>query len=172
MASFLTRAAPRARGILSFQKRHGTSIPVILTQAFENRGEKGDVIEVKRGFARNFLIPRKYAVYATHANRLKNTVEGVPVVGSGVVEAAAARAALIVKLQALAATGISITAPASATGTLFAAVSRLEVKEILSSVGVEVEEGDVVFGTVKSLGTHQVTVGGVAIGLQIKGVNE
>jgi hypothetical protein len=50
-------------------------------------------------------------------------------------------------------------------------VTRLEVKQILASVGVEVEEAEVVLGTVKSLGTHQVTVVGVAIGLQIKGVN-
>lgn len=43
------------------QVRHGTSIPVILTQSIENRGAAGEVIDVKRGFARNYLIPRKMA---------------------------------------------------------------------------------------------------------------
>ena len=41
--------------------RHGSSISVILVNALENRGGKGEVIDVKRGFARNFLIPRKLA---------------------------------------------------------------------------------------------------------------
>jgi ribosomal protein L9 len=111
-------------------------------------------------------------VYATHDNRIKHALEG------GVVEAAAeaaatSRAAMVAKLQALAETGLSITAPASATGTLFAAVSRAEVVDILSSVGVEIGDSvSVVFGTpVKTLGTHEVTVGGVVIGLQIKGAN-
>ena len=43
------------------QVRHGTAIPVILTQDIENRGSVGEVVEVKRGFARNYLIPRKMA---------------------------------------------------------------------------------------------------------------
>ena len=43
------------------QVRFGTSIPVVLIDDIENRGEKGDVIIVKRGFARNYLIPRKMA---------------------------------------------------------------------------------------------------------------
>lgn len=41
--------------------RHGTSIQVILLDKMEKRGEKGDIVTVKRGFARNFLIPRKLA---------------------------------------------------------------------------------------------------------------
>ena len=44
-----------------FQVRFGTSIPVVLIDDIENRGEKGDIITVKRGFARNYLIPRKLA---------------------------------------------------------------------------------------------------------------
>ena len=43
------------------QVRHGTFIPVILMQDMAERGTVGEIIEVKRGFARNFLIPRKMA---------------------------------------------------------------------------------------------------------------
>jgi len=46
---------------ISIAKRHGTSISVILLENMEKRGSKGDVVPVKRGFARNFLIPRKKA---------------------------------------------------------------------------------------------------------------
>lgn len=50
-----------ARLIAWSQVRHGTFIPVILTQNIENRGSAGEVVDVKRGFARNYLIPRKLA---------------------------------------------------------------------------------------------------------------
>ena len=59
---FLTRVihSSFARLPLS-QVRHGGSISVILIQDMEKRGVKGDIIKVKRGFARNLLIPRKIA---------------------------------------------------------------------------------------------------------------
>lgn len=41
---------------------------VILTENIEKVGTKGDVINVKRGFARNYLVPRNYAIYATPQN--------------------------------------------------------------------------------------------------------
>lgn len=44
---------------------------VILTENIEKVGVKGDVINVKRGFARNYLIPRNFAIYATPQN-MKN----------------------------------------------------------------------------------------------------
>lgn len=51
--------------------RFGSSIKVILLENMDNRGKSGDLISVKRGFARNFLIPRKFAAYATPANKEK-----------------------------------------------------------------------------------------------------
>jgi large subunit ribosomal protein L9 len=44
---------------------------VILTENIEKVGVKGDVINVKRGFARNYLVPRNFAIYATPQN-IKN----------------------------------------------------------------------------------------------------
>ena len=41
---------------------------VIMLENIEKVGVKGDVVNVKRGFARNYLIPRKYAIYATPSN--------------------------------------------------------------------------------------------------------
>lgn len=43
------------------QKRFGTSIKVILMQALDKKGKRLEVIEVKRGFARNYLIPKQIA---------------------------------------------------------------------------------------------------------------
>ena len=47
--------------ILLTSIRHGGSIKVILTDDLEGRGVKGEVLSVKRGFARNYLIPRQLA---------------------------------------------------------------------------------------------------------------
>ena len=41
---------------------------VIMLENIEKVGVKGDVVNVKRGFARNYLIPRKYSIYATPSN--------------------------------------------------------------------------------------------------------
>lgn len=46
---------------------------VILLETIEKVGAKGELANVKRGFARNYLIPRKYAIYATPANMKKLT---------------------------------------------------------------------------------------------------
>ena len=44
---------------------------VIMLKTIEKVGKQGEVVNVKRGFARNYLVPKKLAIYATPAN-LKN----------------------------------------------------------------------------------------------------
>ena len=62
MSSFgLSMRSIYNRPITHSFKKFGTFIPVILTTDIQNKGAKGDVIEVKRGFARNYLIPRNFA---------------------------------------------------------------------------------------------------------------
>ena len=51
--------------------RHGSSIKVILLDAVENWGTAGEIVSVKRGFARNFLVPRSKAAYATPENKTR-----------------------------------------------------------------------------------------------------
>jgi ribosomal protein L9 len=53
------------------------SIRVVLLQALEGRGGAGEEVEVRRGFARNYLIPKKIAVYSTELNRTKYIREAV-----------------------------------------------------------------------------------------------
>lgn len=51
--------------------RQGTSISVILLSDVSNKGKVGEIVKVKRGFARNLLLPRKLAAYATPENKTK-----------------------------------------------------------------------------------------------------
>ena len=51
--------------------RQGTSISVILLSDVSNKGSIGEIVKVKRGYARNLLIPRKLAAYVTPENKTK-----------------------------------------------------------------------------------------------------
>jgi large subunit ribosomal protein L9 len=51
--------------------RSGSSIKVILLDSVENWGSAGEIVSVKRGFARNFLVPRSKAAYATPENKVR-----------------------------------------------------------------------------------------------------
>jgi hypothetical protein len=55
----------RNSSILTPQVRHGTSLKIILLEDLPGKGNKGELISVKRGYARNFLIPRKMAGIVT-----------------------------------------------------------------------------------------------------------
>mmetsp|Transcript_33810 Transcript_33810/g.24849 ORF Transcript_33810/g.24849 Transcript_33810/m.24849 type:complete len:90 (-) Transcript_33810:63-332(-) len=53
-------------------QRQKTTISVILLQRLRYLGEVGRVVTVKRGYARNFLIPKQFAAYATGDNKTKH----------------------------------------------------------------------------------------------------
>jgi large subunit ribosomal protein L9 len=52
-------------------RRQGSTISVILLERVGTVGQTGNIVDVKRGYARNFLIPRKLAAYATTENKTK-----------------------------------------------------------------------------------------------------
>ena len=60
LASQLTTSLSRQSVALTC-KRHASEIKVILLQELSNRGQVGSVINVKRGYARNFLVPKQIA---------------------------------------------------------------------------------------------------------------
>jgi len=67
-------------GSISNQFVRSLSINVVLLKDLEDKGQQGEEIAVSRGYARNFLIPSKAAVYATHGNRKRfKTVESVEI---------------------------------------------------------------------------------------------
>ena len=65
------RFLPSLTGLQRCPFRQGTSVAIVLLKDLPGRGNAGDIIQVKRGFARNLLIPRKTAVYATRDNRVQ-----------------------------------------------------------------------------------------------------
>lgn len=69
--NFLKLILPISHTCLNADPRSSDGVSVILTQDKEGVGSLGEEISVKAGFARNYLVPQKIAVYATDFNKMK-----------------------------------------------------------------------------------------------------
>mmetsp|Transcript_25802 Transcript_25802/g.43051 ORF Transcript_25802/g.43051 Transcript_25802/m.43051 type:complete len:173 (+) Transcript_25802:79-597(+) len=167
-AIFMNSMKQSPRMAMLFQRRMGTSIPVILLQDMEDRGTKGDLIEVKRGFARNFLIPRKLAAYATYDNKVKHMKLNTDMQETSNSNDAFGKE-LLNKLNLFATSPISFAAPCNASGTLFAAVTKSEIRDLLANKDVVLDDDvSISFNNpIKSIGEHSVIVAGVEVLLEI-----
>ncbi|MDI6901835.1 MAG: 50S ribosomal protein L9 [Anaerosomatales bacterium] len=129
---------------------------VILTQDVKGRGKEGDVIEVARGFAVNYLLPRKIAVEATPGNlkqleaRMHN-IKQREEAKRGDAESLAA---------AIEGKTITIEAKAGEEGRLYGSVTSAMIGEaIAAQLGVEVDRRKLdIQGHIKTLGEHEVAV--------------
>jgi len=129
---------------------------LILTQEVTGLGAPGDVVEVKDGYGRNFLIPRGEAMRWTRG--AEKTIEYIK-------NARNARAVrdhdqaegIKAKLEA---SPVQVKVRAGEGGRLFGAVSVTDIAEALSSTsGQEVDKRTIAVGNpIKSLGAHEVTV--------------
>ena len=112
---------------------------VILMEKVHNLGELGDVVKVKDGYARNFLIPKGKAKRATEAN--------LKAFESRRAELEKAQAANLAKAQERAAKleglTVQITQKAGPDGRLFGSVTNYDIVEALNKLGHEVERAQV-----------------------------
>lgn len=129
---------------------------LILLEKVQNLGGIGDIINVKGGYARNYLIPQKKAVFAT-----KENVAGVE---SRRAELEKLSGDKLVAAQALAAElsdlSLKIERRASEEGKLFGSVSGADIAEVIVSAGVSVtkSEIDMPDGMLRTIGEHVISV--------------
>ena len=109
---------------------------IILKKDVENLGLEFDTVNVKPGYARNFLIPQGYALLATPKNKaaLEATLEARKEEEAKLIAAATA---IIEKLKA---TIISISAKAGAGDKIFGSINNATLAEELAKAGVEVDK--------------------------------
>ena len=112
---------------------------VILMEKVVNLGELGDVVKVKDGFARNFLIPQGKAKRATPEN-LKAFESRRAELEKAQAEALAKAQAQAAKLEGL---KVSITQKAGTDGRLFGSVTNYDIVEALGKLGQEVERSQI-----------------------------
>ena len=129
---------------------------LILTQEVAGLGTSGDVVEVKNGYARNYLLPRGFATVWTKGGQKQ--VEQIKA-------ARAARAvANLEEAQALAAklqeTTVQLERTAGAEGRLFGAVKQADIAEAIEAAGIgSVDKRSITIPqAIKAVGHHQAQV--------------
>lgn len=112
---------------------------VILLDNVENLGRIGDLVTVKSGYGRNFLIPQGKAALATPANVKAIDVRRVEL------EKAAAEERATAESRAKAIKGLELVIPANAgdEGKLFGSVGPIDIAEAFSNVQIEVERSEI-----------------------------
>lgn len=129
---------------------------VILLEKINKLGKLGDTVEVKSGYARNFLLPLGKATEATPANIAKLEVQRA--------ELEAKQAAILAdatergeKLNGIV---ITMSVKAGTEGRLFGAVTSQDIAEAVTNAGVKLEKRDVRIadGSIRSIGEHAVVL--------------
>jgi large subunit ribosomal protein L9 len=130
---------------------------VILLENIENLGSVGDKVNVKSGFARNFLVPQGKAKMATEANLAEFEARRAELVKAA---ANAQQAAEIRKQEIEALAVIEITARVGSEGKLFGSVGVADVSDAIATLGVTVEKSEIRMpeGALRVVGEHVVDV--------------
>ena len=131
------------------------SIQVVLREDVAKLGKIGELVKVKPGFARNYLLPRSLAVAATEGNIRQIEHEK---------KAALARAAKLHAdasgiAAALSSVKLTIVKPAGDEGKLYGSVTTKEISDALKAKGYDIEKKKISIGDgIRALGTFDVMV--------------
>ena len=128
---------------------------VILLQRIGRLGQMGDVVNVKDGYARNFLLPQKKALRATDDNRAKFETQRAQLEANNL-ELKKEAEAVATKLE-----GKTFVAIRSAgdTGQLYGSVSTRDLAEVVTAGGFTIERRQVILDRpIKTLGLHATRV--------------
>ncbi|MEA5128121.1 MAG: 50S ribosomal protein L9 [Proteiniphilum sp.] len=128
---------------------------VILKEDIQSLGYKDDVVNVKKGYARNFLIPQGKAVIATDSAK-KVLAENQKQRAHKLAQIKADAQALADKLDGVT---LIIGAKTSSTGTIFGSVTNIQVSDALKEKGYEVDRKLIVIkDQVKEVGNYNAVV--------------
>ena len=127
---------------------------IILKKDVANLGHADDIVNVKTGYAVNYLIPQGFAVMATasakkvHAENLRQRAHKIAkFVGDA--EALADK---------LAETTVQVAVKVSESGKIYGSVTTAQLSEALAAAGIEVDKKDITVEAAKELGTYEATV--------------
>jgi len=129
---------------------------IILLEKIANVGDLGDVVKVREGYARNYLIPQGKAKRATPEN-LKAIEEKRADLEKAAAAKLIAAQALAERLEGMA---IQVMQKAGVDGRLFGSVTNIDIVEALKSLGVEIERSMIRMpaGPLKQVGDYPMTV--------------
>jgi len=126
---------------------------VILREDVAKLGHRGDIVTVKNGYARNYLLPRKLALEATASNRKQIEEMKAAAVRQRVVEKGGAES-LAAQLAALT---LTIPAKAGESDQLFGSVTAMDIAAALEAKGFHIDKRKVELAEpLKTLGEYKV----------------
>ncbi len=127
---------------------------IILLTDIANVGHKNDIVDVKPGYGRNYLIPQGYAILATKsakkvlAENLKQRAHKEEKIKNEAAELA----------QKLESVKLTIGAKTSSTGKIFGSVNNIMISEKLQEQGYDVDRKKILVKEVKEVGTYTATI--------------
>lgn len=127
---------------------------VILQENVKNLGSVGDLVNVKDGYARNFLLPKKLALVASvgRVKEFEHQKRG----------AEAKKAKELKKVQDIAnelsKIRLQLDMEAGEDGKLFGSVTTRDVADLIHKNGITIDRHDLKMGAIKALGEHEVEV--------------
>lgn len=129
-------------------------IHVVLTEDLSNVGKSGELVRVRPGYARNYLVPRGLAISATAENVARIEHE------KKVVEARTTKqkGEAVELAQKLSSAKITIERPVGEGDRLYGSVTSRDIEEALSAQGFSVDRRRIVLEPLKALGTYPVTI--------------
>jgi large subunit ribosomal protein L9 len=132
-----------------------SQVNVILLERVARLGQIGDVVTVKAGFARNFLLPQKKALRATEANRVVFEAQRAGIEAANLERKADAQKAA----EKIEGTTVVLIRQAGDSGQLYGSVSTRDIAEELVAAKFHVNKNQVVLDKpIKALGLHGVRV--------------
>jgi|AP12_2_1047962.scaffolds.fasta_scaffold01742_5 large subunit ribosomal protein L9 len=130
-------------------------VQVILRQAVDELGEIGEVVDVKQGYARNFLIPQGIAYEANDANQKRFEEERRHILERSARDLDRAKAVA----ERIDGQSVSFSVRAGEEGKLFGSVTAADISEALAEKGLEVDRHLIrLEEPIKQLGVYRVTV--------------
>lgn len=130
---------------------------IILKQEVEHVGSKDEIVTVKPGFARNYLIPQGYAIPATPSNK--------KILAENLKQRAHKEAKILEEAQKLAAAiqnlSIKVGAKAGENDKIFGSVNSLQLAEAYAKAGYNIDRKQITLidaDSIKNLGTHKAKV--------------
>ncbi len=127
---------------------------VILLSKVENLGDIGDLVNVKPGYGRNYLIPQGKATIANEENRRRFEERRAELErqAAELLASAQERAGRLAEMR------VTITSKAGEEGKLFGSIGTVDIAEALTAAGVEVSKSEVRLpdGTIRELGEYRI----------------
>ena len=131
------------------------TVKLILRESIPSLGEAGDQVEVKVGFARNYLLPQRKAIRATEG-RIREIEHNRRVVKENLAKEMQTFENLRHRLQS---TPLEVSARIGAEGKLFGSVTSAQIVQLLAEKGFEIDRRKIALDEpIKEAGEHRVSI--------------